>query len=57
LKDIRSQSVKWHKAGASVAEAARQIDLRSHAADYPNIKGVGADPLQVTRIYQLLDGK
>jgi cyclase len=58
LKDIWEQSAKLHGAGVGAGEAAKQIDLRSHAGDYPTlliIKGVGAPPAQVARIYELLD--
>ncbi len=46
-----------HDAGVPGADAAKQIDMRAHAAHYPNLTSVGADLNAVLRVYDLLDGK
>ena len=39
--------------GLSVEEAAKRVDLTSHAADWPQIRGTGADVRGVQRMYDL----
>ena len=39
LEDFWQQAKALHDAGVSAEEAARRIDLRSHAADYPDAAG------------------
>jgi glyoxylase-like metal-dependent hydrolase (beta-lactamase superfamily II) len=56
LRDLWAKAVALHKAGVSAEDAARQIDLRSHANHYPAITSVGVDVDAVRRVYQLLDG-
>jgi glyoxylase-like metal-dependent hydrolase (beta-lactamase superfamily II) len=46
-----------HDAKVSGAEAAKQIDMRSHAAHYPGITAVGVDVNAVLRVYDLLEGR
>ncbi len=55
LRDLWSQASQMHNEGVAAEEAARRIDLRSHAAHYPNIKGLGVGLVPVQRIYELLD--
>lgn len=57
LRDFWSQSQKLHAAGVKPDEAARQIDLRSHATDYPSITTAGILDHGVYRAYELLEGK
>ena len=58
LRDFWAQAQKFHKAGVPAEEAAKQVDLRSHAANYPQIKTLGIVPNHgMLRAYELLDGK
>jgi glyoxylase-like metal-dependent hydrolase (beta-lactamase superfamily II) len=58
LRDFWTQAQKFHKAGIPAEEAAKQVDLRSHAVNYPMIKTVGIIPNHgMLRAYELLDGK
>jgi glyoxylase-like metal-dependent hydrolase (beta-lactamase superfamily II) len=57
LRDFWSQARKLHAAGVGPEEAARRIDLRSHAADFPTLTTVGVLDHGVYRAYDLLDGK
>lgn len=56
LRDLWTKAVALHRAGVPAEDAARQIDLRSHAAHYPAISNVGVDVDAVRRVYQLLNG-
>lgn len=55
LGDLWTRTASLKDRGISAAQAAEQIDLTDHAANYPQIRGPGADPRAVNRIYQLLD--
>jgi cyclase len=57
LRDFWGQAQQLKAAGVAPAEAAKQIDLRSHAADYPAITAPGVLDHGVYRAYDLLDGK
>jgi cyclase len=58
LRDFWAQAQKFHKAGVPWEEAARQVDLRSHASNYPSIRSVGITPNHgMRRAYELLGGK
>jgi cyclase len=58
LRDFWAQAQKFHKAGVSAEEAAKQVDLRSQAVNYPLIKAPGIVPNHgMLRAYELLDGK
>ena len=58
LRDFWSQAQKFHKAGVSAEEAAKQVDLRAQAVNYPLIKATGIVPNHgMLRAYALLDGK
>jgi hypothetical protein len=39
----------------SAEQAAGQIDMTAHSANYPQINGPGADVRAIRRIYALLD--
>ena len=56
LKDFWAQAEQLHKDGVSAADAARRMDMRAHAAHFPDIKDVGVFPHGVVRVYALLDG-
>ncbi|MEW6320333.1 MAG: MBL fold metallo-hydrolase [Acidobacteriota bacterium] len=57
LRDFWAQAQKFHQAGVPWEEAAKQVDLRGHAVNYPNIRGVGLTPNHgMRRAYQILDG-
>jgi len=58
LRLLWSEAKRMHDAGIPMAEAARTIDLRSQAVNYPSIRTVGLTPPHgVWRVYELLDGK
>jgi cyclase len=58
LRDFWAQAQTFHHAGLSAAEAAKQVDLRAHAVNYPSIKGLGIDPDHgMRRAYELLDAR
>ena len=57
LRDFWSQAQKLHAAGVNPAEAAKQMDMRSHAADYPTLRAAGVLDHGVYRAYDLMDGK
>ncbi len=57
LKDFWSQALKLHAAGVKPEEAAKLVDLRSHAVDYPTLTTVGVLDHGLYRAYDLLDGK
>ena len=57
LRDFWSQAQKLHAAGVKPEEAARLIDLRSHAPDYPTLTTVGVLDHGLYRAYDLMDGK
>ena len=57
LRTLWSEAKRMHDAGVPKEEAAKTIDLRSHAVNYPNIRAVGLTPPHgVWRVYELLDG-
>lgn len=55
LTDLTKQGVALRKQGVSADEAARRVDLTSHAKDFPSIQGPGADLRGVRRLYAWLD--
>jgi len=58
LRTLWAEAKRMHDAGVPMDEAAKTIDLRSHAVNYPNIRTVGLTPPHgVWRVYELLDGK
>ena len=58
LRALQSEATRMHKAGVPMEEAAKTIDLRSQAVNYPSIKSVGlVPPHGVYRVYELLDRK
>ena len=58
LKDFWAQAQKFHKAGVPWEEAAKQVDLRGNAANYPAIRPPGITPNHaMRRAYEILDGR
>ncbi len=58
LRTLFTESKRMHDAGVPMEEASKQIDLRTHVANYPSLKTVGiVPPHGVWRVYELLDGK
>jgi glyoxylase-like metal-dependent hydrolase (beta-lactamase superfamily II) len=57
LTDFWTQARTLHDAGVGAEEAARRIDLRSHAADYPALKDVGVLNHGVYRAYDQMEGR
>jgi glyoxylase-like metal-dependent hydrolase (beta-lactamase superfamily II) len=58
LRDFWAQAQKFHKAGTPWEEAAKQVDLRGNATNYPSIKAPGITPNHgMRRAYEILDGK
>jgi glyoxylase-like metal-dependent hydrolase (beta-lactamase superfamily II) len=58
LRDFWSQAQKFHKAGVPWEEAAKQVDLRGNAVNYPNIRAAGITPNHgMLRAYEILDGR
>jgi glyoxylase-like metal-dependent hydrolase (beta-lactamase superfamily II) len=55
LRDIVDQASKLRKQGVSADEAAKRVDLRAHAKDFPLIQGPGVEIRGVRRIYAWLD--
>ena len=57
LKDVMAQAAKLRAQGVSADDAAKRVDLRSHAKDFPDIEDVGAEFRGVRRIYAWMDEK
>jgi cyclase len=58
LRDFWEQAQKFHKAGTPWEEAAKQVDLRGNAVNYPAIRTAGITPNHgMRRAYEILDGK
>jgi glyoxylase-like metal-dependent hydrolase (beta-lactamase superfamily II) len=57
LRDFWSQAQKLRAGGVKPEDAARQMDMRSHAGDYPGITTPGVLDHGVYRAYELMDGK
>jgi cyclase len=55
LTDLTKQATALRKQGVSADDAAKRVDLTSHAKDFPSIQGPGADLRGVRRMYAWLD--
>jgi glyoxylase-like metal-dependent hydrolase (beta-lactamase superfamily II) len=55
LTDLIRQATALRKQGVSAEDAAKRVDLTSHAKDFPSIQGPGADLRGVRRLYAWLD--
>jgi len=52
LRDVTTQVAALRKQGLSPEDAAQRVDLTSHAKDFPQITGPGAEVRGVRRIYE-----
>ena len=58
LRDFWEQARTFHAAKVPALDAAKQIDLRKHAVNYPAIRNIGLTPPDgMLRAYELLDGQ
>jgi len=58
LRDFWGQAQKFHKAGTPWEEAAKLVDLRGQAVNYPLILAPGITPNHgMRRAYEILDGQ
>jgi cyclase len=58
LRDFWAQARSFHQAGTPWEEAARLVDLRGNATNYPMIKAPGITPNHgMRRAYEILDGR
>ena len=55
LSDVLKQVAALRAQGVSADEAAKRVDLRSHAKDFPDIESVGAEPRGIRRVYAWMD--
>jgi cyclase len=55
LSDVVGQVAKLRAQGISADEAAKRVDLTSHAKNFPDIEGVGAEVRGIRRIYAWMD--
>jgi len=56
LRDFEERATALHAQGLSYEEAAVQIDMSDHAANYPQIIGPGVPAIAMQRMFDLLDG-
>ncbi len=57
LEDLWSKVARLKDQGLTAAQASEQVDMTNHGANFPQLRGPGADPRAVSRIYQILDNK
>lgn len=58
VRDFWAQAQKFHKAGTPWEEAAKQVDLRGNAVNFPTIRTAGITPNHaMRRAYEILDGR
>jgi len=55
LRDLIAKGTALKKQGVSADQAATRIDMTSHAKDFPQITGPGADARGMRRLYAWLD--
>ncbi len=55
LTDLWEKTSAMHRSGVSADDAAVQIDMTNHSANYAQLREPGVDPRAIRRIYQLLD--
>lgn len=54
LTDLWEKTAAMQRRGVSADDAATQIDMTNHQANYAQLRGPGVDPRAIRRIYQLL---
>ena len=57
LRDLWGKSSDMHRLGVPWEDAAKRIDMTNHARNYFQIRGPGADPRAIRRIFELLDNR
>ena len=57
LRDLWKQAGQLKKQGIPPEDAAKRIDMTAYKRDFPSIQAPGVDPIQIVRIYELMDGK
>jgi cyclase len=57
LGDLITQATALRKQGVPVEEAAKRMDMTSHAKDFPSIRGPGVQPREMNHIYDWLAAK
>ena len=55
LTDLTQKIGQMKAQGVSAEDAAKRVDMTSHAKDFPQITGPGADVRGVRRIYAWID--
>jgi glyoxylase-like metal-dependent hydrolase (beta-lactamase superfamily II) len=55
LSDVVAQVAKLRAQGISADEATKRVDLTSHAKDFPDIQGPGAEVRGIRRVYAWMD--
>jgi cyclase len=55
LTDVLAQVAKLRAQGVSPDDAAKRVDLTSHARDFPDIQGPGAEVRGIRRVYAWMD--
>jgi glyoxylase-like metal-dependent hydrolase (beta-lactamase superfamily II) len=55
LRDLMMQGATLRAQGVSAEEAAMKVDLTSHARDFPQIRGAGAEVRGMRRLYAWMD--
>ena len=55
LRDIWERVAAMKKAGLAPEEVAAKVDMTDHGKHFPSIKGPGADPRGVARMFRILD--
>lgn len=55
LRDLWSKTSELKRSGLSAEDAAQQIDMTNHSANYPQIRAAGADVRAIRRIYNLME--
>jgi cyclase len=53
IQDLHAKILELRAKGGSAADAAKQIDMRAHAKNYPFITEAGVDEFTVARVYDL----
>jgi len=57
LSDLWQQVVPLHNQHVPAEEAAKRIDMTKHKVHYPSITGPGVNPVAVSRMYAVMEGR
>ncbi|HZR24414.1 MAG TPA: MBL fold metallo-hydrolase [Vicinamibacterales bacterium] len=55
LRDLWKQATALHDKKVPAADAAKQIDMSAHKAQYASINGPGVNPAYVSRMYEVME--